>query len=140
MGIVSVSRVRDGMKRFFLSLPGLAALLFFHSAGAQPPPISAPTLPVSEVKPGMQGEWKTVISGSQIETFRFEVLGTARNFTGPQRDVIIARALDESQIVSGPVAGAAARASSTASSWAPTPTATPGPRHRVSSASPPSPT
>ncbi|MDP0495646.1 MAG: SpoIVB peptidase S55 domain-containing protein [Verrucomicrobiota bacterium JB024] len=93
------------MKRFFLSLPGLTALLFFHSAGAQPPPISAPTLPVSEVKPGMQGEWKTVISGSQIETFRFEVLGTARNFTGPQRDVIIARALDESQIVSGPVAG-----------------------------------
>lgn len=103
--MVSVSRVRDGMKRFFLSLPGLAALFLFHSAGAQPPPISAPTLPVSEVKPGMQGEWRTVISGSQIETFRFEVLGTARNFTGPQRDVIIARALDESQIVSGPVAG-----------------------------------
>ncbi len=105
MLIVSVSRVRDGMRRLFSILPAVFSLVLALPLGAQPPPISAPTLPVSEIKPGMQGEWKTVISGSQIETFRFEVLGTARNFSGPQRDIIIARALDESQILSGPVAG-----------------------------------
>ncbi|MBC2594298.1 hypothetical protein H5P28_08490 [Ruficoccus amylovorans] len=93
------------MKVLSLILLAASSLLPALRLTAQPPPISAPTLPVSEIQPGMQGEWKTVVSGSQIETFRFEVLGTARNFTGPQRDIIIARALDESQIVSGPVAG-----------------------------------
>ncbi|QYY37040.1 hypothetical protein [Ruficoccus sp. ZRK36] len=93
------------MKRFLLPILALSGLLSSLSLTAAPPPLSTPTLPVSEIRPGMQGEWNTVISGSQIETFRFEVLGTARNFSGPQRDIIIARALDESQIVSGPVAG-----------------------------------
>ena len=100
-----MSPVHNGMKRFSLSIPALVGLLANLALQAQPPLISAETLPVSEIKPGMQGEWKTVISGSKIESFRFEVLGTARNFSGPQRDIIIARALDESQIVSGPVAG-----------------------------------
>ncbi|MEM8549531.1 MAG: hypothetical protein AAGF10_01965 [Verrucomicrobiota bacterium] len=67
--------------------------------------LSTPTLPLAGIKPGMQGEWKTVIQGTEVETFRFEVLGTARNFIGPERDVIIAKALDESQILSGPVGG-----------------------------------
>ncbi|MEM9227265.1 MAG: hypothetical protein AAGA45_04800 [Verrucomicrobiota bacterium] len=67
--------------------------------------ISTPTMPIEEIKPGMQGEWKTVVKGTEVETFRFEVLGTARNYIGPERDVIIAKALDESQILSGPVGG-----------------------------------
>ncbi len=75
------------------------------SARTEIPVPTVETLPVEEIKPGMTGEWKTVISGSEIETFHFEVLGVSRNFIGPQRDVIIAKATDKSQILSGPVAG-----------------------------------
>lgn len=81
------------------------ALLALPQLRSEVPTLSTPMMPVSEIKPGMQGEWRTTIKGSAVETFRFEVLGTARNFIGPQRDVIIAKALDASQIESGPVGG-----------------------------------
>ncbi len=62
-------------------------------------------LPLSEVKPGMIGEWRTVVSGTEVESFQLEVLGVSENFTGPQRAVIICQALDARSKLIGPVAG-----------------------------------
>ena len=47
---------------------------------------------LSEVAPGMQGEWKSVVSGTQVESFPLEVLGIAKNFIGPKRALIICQA------------------------------------------------
>ncbi|MGF1485031.1 MAG: hypothetical protein ACFBZ8_11780 [Opitutales bacterium] len=62
-------------------------------------------MPLSEVKRGMRGEWRTVIAGTDVETFELEVLGVVENFIGPRRSVIICRAITPSQIESGPVSG-----------------------------------
>ena len=48
-----------------------------------------PIMPLSEVEPGMKGEWKSVVSGTQVESFALEVLGIAKNFIGPKRALII---------------------------------------------------
>ena len=66
---------------------------------------STPILPLSEIKPGMTGEWHTVVSGSRIDSFPMEVVGIVDNFIGPQRPVIICKALDATNKLTGPVAG-----------------------------------
>lgn len=60
---------------------------------------------IEEVKPGMEGEWRTVIFGTEIQTFPLRVIGVAEHFVGPNQPVIICEALDETNILSGPVAG-----------------------------------
>lgn len=62
-------------------------------------------MPLDEVQPGMTGYWETVVSGTTVERFQFEVVGIVPHFIGPGRSAILARATEESQIVSGPVAG-----------------------------------
>lgn len=62
-------------------------------------------IPLSEIKKGMIGEWRTVVEGNELKTFRLEVLGIQPNFAGPRQAVIICKALDEEHIRSGPVAG-----------------------------------
>ncbi len=42
---------------------------------------------VDEVRRGMQGHGLTVFAGTEIDTFRFEVLGVARG-SSPQRDIV----------------------------------------------------
>jgi hypothetical protein len=64
-----------------------------------------PILPLSEIKAGMTGEWHTVVSGTRIDSFPMEVVGIVENFIGPQRPVIICKALDPTNILTGPVAG-----------------------------------
>jgi hypothetical protein len=49
-----------------------------HQAAAQPA-----TMPVAEVKPGMRGVGKTVISGQRIEEFEFEVMDVLQAGGGP---------------------------------------------------------
>jgi hypothetical protein len=66
---------------------------------------SMPVMPLADVKPGMKGEWHTVVSGTRIDRFPMEVVGIAENFIGPQRAVIICRGLDSTNIDTGPVAG-----------------------------------
>ena len=61
--------------------------------------------PLEDVERGMLGEWRTVIAGTKIETFKLRVLGVQQNFAGPQRAVIICEALDDENKLSGPVAG-----------------------------------
>ena len=62
-------------------------------------------MPLSEIRPGMTGEWHTVVSGSRIDSFPMQVVGIAENFIGPQRPVIICKALDAANKLTGPVAG-----------------------------------
>lgn len=64
-----------------------------------------PVMPLAEVVPGMTGIWKTVVSGTQIDTFNLKIIGIADNFVGPKQSIIIAEALDASQVLNGPVAG-----------------------------------
>ncbi|MGF1449975.1 MAG: hypothetical protein ACFB20_11220 [Opitutales bacterium] len=84
----------------FLLLTGsLAADSESFSAG------ESALMPLSEVERGMRGEWRTVVSGTEVETFELEVLGVMENFIGPRRSVIICKAITPSQITSGPVSG-----------------------------------
>jgi len=53
----------------------------------------------------MKGEWHTVVAGSRIDSFPMEVVGIAENFIGPQRPVIICKALDATNRLTGPVGG-----------------------------------
>ena len=62
-------------------------------------------LPLDQVKPGMAGEWRTAVSGSDIQTFQLRVIGIADHFIGPDQPVIICEATDEENRLSGPVAG-----------------------------------
>jgi hypothetical protein len=62
-------------------------------------------MPLAEIKPGMTGEWRTVVSGTRIDSFPIEVVGVAENFIGPRRPVIICKALDAANKLTGPVAG-----------------------------------
>lgn len=62
-------------------------------------------MPLNEVKPGMRGVWHTVVEGTEIQEFELEIIGTAPNFVGPREPVILARVVDEANILSGPVAG-----------------------------------
>jgi hypothetical protein len=64
-----------------------------------------PIMPLSDIKPGMNGEWHTVVSGTRIDSFPMQVVGIAQNFIGPDRPVIICRGLDATNVSTGPVAG-----------------------------------
>ena len=78
---------------------GLGAGLFSQTAG------SYELMPLDEVKPGMEGEWRTVMAGTQVETFPLRVIGIAEHFVGPNQPIIICEAIDETNVLSGPVAG-----------------------------------
>jgi len=76
-----------------------------QTAVQQAAPATTPTIALDDIKPGMKGEWRTVVQGTALQTYHLEVLGIMKNFIGPQRSVIICQALDPSQIQNGPVAG-----------------------------------
>jgi hypothetical protein len=89
----------------------LAALLAAAQAPAQsepapPPPLtlSAPILPLDQVRIGMKGYGLSVFHGTTIEPFAVEVVSVMRDF-GPNRGVIWIRCPDERMQKSGPVAG-----------------------------------
>lgn len=90
--------------------PKLTAFLFIsllvvtNGLVAQSKP-SYELMRMDEVKPGMEGEWRTVVSGTEIQAFPLRVIGIAEHFVGPNQPVIICEALDAANILSGPVAG-----------------------------------
>lgn len=84
---------------------GSALGLRAQTAVQQAAPATTPTIALDDIKPGMKGEWRTVVQGTALQTYHLEVLGIMKNFIGPQRSVIICQALDPSQIQNGPVAG-----------------------------------
>ncbi|HYV86624.1 MAG TPA: SpoIVB peptidase S55 domain-containing protein [Patescibacteria group bacterium] len=80
-----------------------AAAASIAAATAAPPAVPAPAtpqdiLPFSEIKAGMTGVGRTVFSGTKIEDFQVEVIGTLENIA-PHRNLILAR------LSGGPLAG-----------------------------------
>jgi hypothetical protein len=61
-------------------------------------------LPLSEVKPGMVGEARTVFEGTVPEAFKVRVVSILRNFL-PKQDIILVRAEDPRLVASGIAAG-----------------------------------
>ena len=57
----------------------LASLFLGVALSAQAPGF----MPLSDIRPGMQGQGRTVFRGGKIEKFNFEVLGVFRNGGGP---------------------------------------------------------
>ena len=54
-------------------------------------PAATETMPLSEVKAGMQGVGVTVFEGNTRSEFTVHILGILTNVMGPQRDLIVAR-------------------------------------------------
>ncbi|MGC1903340.1 MAG: SpoIVB peptidase S55 domain-containing protein [Candidatus Acidiferrum sp.] len=62
-------------------------------------------LPLSQVRPGMQGYAYTIFAGDQIEKFNLEVIGVMPNFLGPQQSIILVELKGEKVEHTGVVAG-----------------------------------
>jgi len=82
---------------FGLLLPAVAL--------AAPPPSRPPILPLAEVRPGMEGEGRTVFEGATIESFGVRVLGVLENAVGPRQSMILARLRGGPLAETGVIAG-----------------------------------
>ncbi len=71
-------------------LPLRALVLLIASLGSLAPAGAQEILPFSEVKPGMKGTGRTVFSGTRVEEFQVEVIGTLQN-VAPKRNLILVR-------------------------------------------------
>ncbi|MBN2346385.1 MAG: hypothetical protein JXO51_08325 [Candidatus Aminicenantes bacterium] len=83
------------MKRILLMTAGLGFTLLLAATDI---------MRLSEVKPGMQGEGKTIFKGSSVESFRFKVLGILDKFVSDKNLIIAelsAPELDEGGVIAG---------------------------------------
>src|SRR5579872_2392409 len=83
--------------------PPTVAAATFRRATVPPGPPPA-ILPLSQVRPGMEGYALTVFSGTKPEPFKIRVVSVMRSFL-PKEDVILIRAEDPRVEFSGIVAG-----------------------------------
>src|SRR6202165_4302039 len=88
----------------------LAALLALTAAICLSPrlaaaPQSNELLPLSQVRPGMQGYAYTIFEGDQIEKFDLEVIGVLENFLGPKQAIILVQLKGPKVEHTGVVAG-----------------------------------
>jgi hypothetical protein len=83
----------------------LAALLFACAVHAQTQPSLNETLPVDQVRPGMQGYAYTIFAGDQVEKFDLEVIGVMPNFLGPKQSIILVQLKGPKVEHTGVVAG-----------------------------------
>jgi len=88
-------------KRFARRLSAAAALLVLAVLFAE---AVTPTMPLSQVKPGMKGRGRSVFQGKAIEEFDVEVLGVLENVQ-PKRNVIVARLRGHGLESTGVIAG-----------------------------------
>ena len=79
-------------------LPGTLPLLAIT-------PESNETLPVDQVRVGMQGYAYTIFTGDQVEKFDLEVLGVLPNFLGPKQSIILVQLKGPKVEHTGVVAG-----------------------------------
>ena len=88
---------------FFALFAFLVALCLTPGhVGAQQAP---ETLPLSQVRPGMQGYAYTIFAGDQIEKFDLEVIGVLDNFLGPKQSIILVQLKGPKVEHTGVVAG-----------------------------------
>lgn len=97
------------MIRFLSRFLILAALLLsteacLFTASAQAP-TSVDILPLSEVRPGMEGYAYTIFAGDQVEKFDLEVLGIMPDFMGPRQTIILVQLKGPKVEHTGVVAG-----------------------------------
>jgi hypothetical protein len=70
-------------------------------AAAQQPEI----MPLEQIKPGMQGEARTVFAGDKSETMQLEVLGVLPNLMGPKLHIILVELKGENVEFTGVAGG-----------------------------------
>ena len=70
--------------------PAIRAALLLILLAASASATAQEILPFSEVKPGMKGVGRTVFSGTKVEEFQVEVIGTLEN-VAPKRNLILVR-------------------------------------------------
>src|SRR5882762_178320 len=63
------------------------------------------TLPLDQVRPGMQGYAYTIFAGDQVEKFDLEVIGVMPNFLGPRQSIILVQLKGPKVERTGVVAG-----------------------------------
>jgi hypothetical protein len=90
--------------------PRAAALLAFTAIFCAAPRSliaqeSQQTLPLSQVRTGMQGYAYTIFAGDQVEKFDLEVLGVLDNFLGPKQSIILVQLKGQKVEHTGVVAG-----------------------------------
>lgn len=86
-------------------LSALASLFLAVGIGAQEQTPSNQTLPVDQVRPGMQGYAYTIFAGDQVEKFDLEVIGVMPNFLGPKQSIILVQLKGPKVEHTGVVAG-----------------------------------
>jgi hypothetical protein len=87
------------IKRSIIGIVILFMCSLARTAGAQP------YMPVDDIQRGMVGVGKTVFYGTQIDTFKAEILGVLRNVFGPKSDMILARLSGGPLAKTGVIAG-----------------------------------
>ncbi|MGC1618518.1 MAG: SpoIVB peptidase S55 domain-containing protein [Candidatus Acidiferrum sp.] len=90
----------------FLIVPALlfAAASSFIPAQAQVP-ATTEIIPLSQIRPGMQGYAYTIFAGDQVEKFDLEVIGIMPNFLGPKQSIILVQLKGPKVEHTGVVAG-----------------------------------
>jgi len=83
----------------------LAALFLADAALSQTQTPLNQTLPVDQVRPGMQGYAYTIFAGDQVEKFDLEVIGVMPNFLGPKQSIILVQLKGPKVEHTGVVAG-----------------------------------
>jgi hypothetical protein len=115
--ILALFQARRGLRM----LPGLLLVLGTGLAGghslfaAEPrrpdmsvratEPATPQILPLSQIKPGMEGVGYTIFSGEQIQKFGVHVIGVLPNLLGPKQDIVLVRLVGADVDQTGVVAG-----------------------------------
>jgi len=86
----------------FAVAPAVATSFFTAQAQA---PTSTEIIPLSQVRPGMQGYAYTIFAGEQVEKFDLEVIGIMPNFLGPRQTIILVQLKGPKVEHTGVVAG-----------------------------------
>src|SRR5690348_5400951 len=76
-----------------------------RTQASAPVPAAAELMPLSEVRPGMQGYAYTIFAGNQVEKFDLEVIGVMPNFLGPKQSIILVQLKGPKVEHTGVVAG-----------------------------------
>ena len=83
----------------------ILSLLAGGSCLAQAQALSNETLPLDQVRAGMQGYAYTIFAGDQVEKFDLEVIGVMPNFLGPKQSIILVQLKGPKVEHTGVVAG-----------------------------------
>ncbi len=93
------------LQRVLLILSFTAVVVLPASSLPAGQPDSATIIPLSEVRPGMQGYAYTIFAGDTVEKFDLQVIGVMPNFLGPKQSIILVQLVGAKVEHTGVVAG-----------------------------------